>query len=723
MMQYTGTVVESSGSRVQVSRVIGEWSDTMYLQEQKSFVIGSSITFKVTEKKTSSSQRKYWKGQSCRMIVDDKFILARLRPVVGSMAALKIMHDSKIEFKDEASYIIAWVNHITDCKDAQLESLKQSLATVNVALYSELFISKLQEKGIHEKQAMILCDRLCKDDLHTIPDKVIDVWLSQPYSPYLTGLDITTRDCMYKGDERDGVRIRFLIHKILILHEQFTGSTFMNVNQVISKLCFKYQLIGFTRHEINCMSDDYGPLPGAKKKVGVRDPSLYIEGNLIQHLDVHLAETAIRAYWEEKNHVHDTSDLSLMSSGLNQLQIEAMKMVFSNRISCITGGPGRGKTFLITRICNVWRKTYGGNVVVVSAFHKPLENMKDMFSDLKGYQPMAFRTISSATYSPGRMMCECEFEIMTSGEPNPKRQKKDHAPSLLIIEESGVCTMLSMHAIMKKAFDSSKCCKWDDVHILMLGDVNQLKPIGPGQPMNDFIRLYPKQVTILDENMRSVAPNLNANVDRSILGNHCFSIGEDFVWRQDMFKLTNDNTNLFYKNFLQSYAIQHDVVITPSNADRHIFNRMLHNKHLDTLVDSPVLRKQLQSLTPHDAARFVVGTRVVCILTDEDDTGITNGMQGVICCNNNSTERMVDTGKQQLPFAPKLWHLAYCLTAHKGQGSEFDHVFVYTFGDFVARDWLYTSISRGKSKIVYLVPKQQHVAVIHRKPRKSASLI
>ena len=725
---HRGTVTQCMDQRVTVSHKVGGWSDTIYMADNQAFSPGTVVTFQLAAQRTSGGKgkRKYWKGRSCRAVVNESFVRKSLCGSMSHTDASKIINafaQKNKGLEGEEQYIAAWVKHVGEHKDdPEMTSLRQTLSTVNGTLFADVFMTTLQWRGVPDEEARQLSDRLCEGELSTTPEKAVDRWLSEPYSPYLVGLALATRDNLYMASgrtDRDDVRIRHLVHRILTQHENTTGATFMAVEDMNSRLIGDHSLIGINVKKLICSSDNYSPLP-ATKFAHVRDPSLHMEEDIVQHMDVHKAEKGLIKYWAATNDRQESPDVSAFTQGLNDLQVAALRMVLTYRVTCITGRPGRGKTFLTTRICDAWHKIHGGEVLAVSSYHQPLKNLKAAFTESKGYHPHDFRTIASASHSPGPILCACCPH--SSGEK--RRRTADHPPSLLIIEEAGVSTMLGLFKMFEKVLEPERECRMANVHILMLGDSDQLKPIGPGRPMTNFIKLLPHRVTVLMENMRSISPNLNANVDRAIVGDQNFTTGDDFVWRRDVFRLKDQDMHQFAKAFLQDFNHDNDVVLTPSNVDRHIFNTMLHNRHLQQLVPDKAHRQRLEELPHFASERFVCGTRVVCIKTDKEATGkdkVTNALLGVVCVDAGG--RYVDAGDTgKFPFDSKLWNLAYCLTAHKAQGSEYHTVYVYSFNDFfIQRDWVYTAVSRAKLKAVYLVPAQQHMSVMRKSPKESQS--
>ena len=680
---HSAYIIERNYNRYKMDSTIAGWSDIIYMDTEGQFPIGSSVTFQLSDKKITLNQykNKYCKASNCRLTVNRKLIQCHLFDSMNALEAMDIMSafDAKNpEFvANEQVYVNQWIDHISE--NTNLTSLKLILSAVNTNFFSQQFIIKLESKGVPTKDALLLSHRLCTDHV-TVLDDIVDEWLSRPYSPYLGSISLATRDKLISDTFDMNIRIRFLIHSILTLHENSTRNTYMTVHDITQQLKSDYGLdVDLT--QLDCASDNYLPLSNCKKRF-FRDPTLYIHNYIIQHNDVHIAEHGLVHYWLNTNHL--TQIRSIQPLGMNELQIQAVQMVLSNQFSCITGKPGRGKTFVITRLCHLWAQIYGGNIKIVSAYHNPLNHLRECFNDFNGVKPV-FKTIANAVY--------------------------DHDDTaLLIIEEAGVATLLDIYAIINNVL------RQGHAHIVMIGDQHQLKPIGPGQPMTYFMKLFPEQVTVLTQSMRSSEPNINSNTDLAISGVSTFTTGSDFIWHSNIFKIKHDNKEQFYDRFLSSFDLNNDVIISHSNKDRKIFNLLLHNKHLETLINTP---SRIQKLSCDNPTRFVIGTQLICSKTDPDDPRVTKGLRGVI-----SKPNTVHTGQFYIDFNQEFWDYAYCLTAQGAHGEEFNHVFVYSYSDFfVNRDWVYTAISRGKHRVTYLVPNDQHHTIINRLPIESSSQI
>lgn len=726
-MTWTRMVVrryDRKKNKVVATQQLQGWSDTCYVD--CAFSIPSSATTEVqlaTKHTALTSRKKYWKAKRLRLVVNRTYVDA---VVAGTSSNVNTFVAPKGVFEGE-EYAMLWIEHANNHPDdPSLQHLKRTLLKVCDDLFKHTFTSTLlAEYNLDDVEADMLAKLLDIEDDNDVtisPAKLARTWLRRPYTPYLQSLPLATRTkiphlCFV--DDENGVqrisegdpneRVRYVAHTIMERHET-GGDTYMNQTDMLALLKSEAGLADVSVATL-VYDDHYQPLPKNKAKY-VRRQTLAVTANgHIQHLDVQEAEVGLMRIWtsgmDDKREPPPLATVAMM----NKEQQEAFANVYRYPISCITGGPGRGKSWLSREICKAWQHDDGGAVMIVSAYHQPLKNLQQSCKNLR--PAYGFRTIASVEHDAKKkhILCQCGSS-----------STKPHQPALLIVEEAGVCTVLDLYSIMNKATS----CPKHPTTIVMLGDDKQLKPIGAGQPFADFIKLYPERVVRLVQNMRTDSTNIQKNVAAICDGKwEEVHEGPDFEWRHDVPK---DLTHGFYDKYLSEFDLDRDVVIVHKNETRAILNSIIHDRHLDKLTAQKVINgtraKAAKNTVSTSKARFVPGTRVICVRTDEN---VTNGTRATVRKNEGRSTVVVkcDDDDAVRTVNPKLFDLAYCITAHKAQGSEYDSPYVYSFDDrYVARDWLYTAVSRAKKKVVYLVPKNQHFQAVHVRPiKESRSLL
>jgi hypothetical protein len=691
---------QSNMSIVVTSKVDG-WSDRIYTDS--SLILPSKCEFEVTlSRVTSKTGNKYWRGNHLQIIVNRDYILALLdinlswrgKKEMISFELSRSLEESKIIEGD--GYAALWLDYIDlfYLIPDVLQFVKEQLVIVCGRLFRMRFQSAAALRGLTEKESAIMSELL--DETYLVDCKpciLAEEWMRQPYSPYLQGLSLKARDKMQGDLTFVGERIRYAAHQLLQKRET-QGDTYISVEEVR----IHFAKIGYELDVTILTASDSYQKPLKNKLKFIRDVTLIINGDMVQHQDVANAEKGLLRYWDRYKDAQKSVILrDMFPYDFNKLQLEGFTNAFKYRISCITGGPGSGKTFTSQRLCDAWRKR-GFTVLVVSSYHQPLKNLKQgmLNSPDELEMPSDFKTISSCAFSSRPLFCNC-----TNGSTGMDQ----HPPSLLIVEEAGVSTMVDLYQMLQRV---EKDCPLSNVTVVLLGDDEQLKPIGAGQPFKEFIKLYPSQTVRLLQNMRTDSPNIRWNISQIRIGNNQIKQGNDFIWRYDVPLLNYKNYDKlhaqFSNNFLKEFDVVHDVIIVPTNESRQLLNRILHNKHVDKLRCHNI--HEIKQLQPYSIGRFIEGTRVICKKTGD---GVTNGTRGIVSSLNVGNQLKVICEDRVCITPAKLWDLGYALTCHKAQGSEYTCIYIYTYNDpFVAKDWLYTAISRAKRKVVYMVPERQH---------------
>lgn len=595
------------------------------------------------------------------------------------------------------------------------------------------------------------------DTISDVVNKVVETWLSRPFSPYLTfgrkKLTVCEREviernpfrtceAVYKNDKVWFLAYEYIVKKSesdtyvaeLELLEKLRNPYRGNLGPELSALSDgelrtiileqpKFQILPFASRKLNFM-DLPESVSGITHNSFVQDPALprTMDTSVYQLTSLNEKEVSLARSWQDMM----TRELDRRCFGFDVLrnhekekhmfeeaQHRAFVMAFSQCVSCITGGPGTGKTWLSYRICKAWRQNVG-EVVVTSSYNLPLDNMKDRMSkeDPELFKMMEFRTVTS-------MLC------------NPDQEEWSVDNRLLLVEEAGTLTLADMAGIFQLVCKSEN--RW---HVVMAGDKDQLSPIGAGQPFADFAELYPERTTFLTVGKRTDAKSIMANITSIKNGRSEIVCGDDFLWIDDVedpptktksWQEDSRKINVFGENFVNKYLsefnMEEDVVIVHTNIIRIALNRALYKKHFSVKN----LRDLMYVENPGD---FRLGTRVICMKSS--GTGkdkISTGTRGVIISKKNADKKSVRVMCRNGTIVTDKacsWSMDYAITAHKSQGCEYGRTFVYSSATTdwnVDRSWLYTAVSRTKNQCVYLAKRDQHVRISNREKKQNKSLL
>lgn len=712
---FATDAVNETTTKIHVTRLIDDWSKFIYVKGKHSLPRGCKFDVTLTTKRTAAlSKKRYWVGKNLSPVLDRAFVVALWKSKLPAWRAETIMRTfdrSNPAFAKTTgeNYAYVWCKYARGLDSPESVSLaaehvRKVLLPFYAATFKAHFTTHLVTGlGVQAEAADTLATHLDFDKTTDLDaDVLAECWVARPYSPYLQGLDARDRNKLYSGDGH--VRTRYEAH-LAVAGTEMCGSTYVRGTYSDGEL------------GILAVDDEYEPLEMCDVE-RVRDPTLSVyRREFLQHRDVADAEVWIAKFMVEYASSKPVVGACPTEAGsdFGHEQLEALRRVFSSRVSCVTGGPGTGKTWLSQRVCDAWARNVGGRVVVVSSYHQPLKNLEKGLRGTEYRSPSEFRTIASCHQG---FLCGCSAESSLV-----------HRPALLLVEEAGVSVMTDL----QKVLECGWCARYPP-HVLLVGDDRQLKPIGAGQPFADIVRLFPDLTTRLVSNRRTAASSIRDNTDAVDRGLPDLVEDAQFTWIKDAGELTNANyarvADAFFKKCFDGFSLATDVVVVHTNETRSLFNRLLHDRHLCVLRDTKRIDQRAfscaRNAAPGSLKRFVRGSRVICKKTSKDKT-VTNGTRGCVHRDlvSDSLAVVVDGGTRVTYSDADIWELAYCLTVHKAQGSEYPCVVVYTYSDWhVARDWVYTAISRARNRVVYVVPPRHHVEVVTSRPvRESKSLL
>lgn len=389
---------------------------------------------------------------------------------------------------------------------------------------------------------------------------------------------------------------------------------------------------------------------------------------------------------------------------LHDLQREAVVKALSEGLFILTGGPGTGKTTTIKSIISGLERR---NLRFVLA--APTGRAAKRMSETTGYEASTIHRLLSIKHNPEER-ADAYFEM---NEDNPLDV------DAVIIDEASMVDIFLFNSLLKAI---SPGCK-----LIIVGDSNQLPSVGPGQVLKDM----------LDS---GVCPNVElkyifrqSNESHIVTYAHMINNGEqiDFTTKyEDFFLLKRDNYEeirqaLLYliceklpKHFNTSpMQIQ---VLTPMKKGAlgvWELNRILQecinppsDKKVELEYGENIFRvgdKVMQTKNNYDMEWDIMSTYGI---SAQRGKGVFNGDIGIID-HINKPSRLIritfDDGREAEYSYETLeeLELAYAITIHKSQGSEYPVVIMPLLGgprSLLYRNLLYTGVTRAKDCVVIL---------------------
>jgi len=418
---------------------------------------------------------------------------------------------------------------------------------------------------------------------------------------------------------------------------------------------------------------------------------------------------------------------------LDPLQRQAVLAAEENAILLISGGPGTGKT---TTINTIIRFFMGEGLRVLLA--APTGRAARRMSEATGYAAMTIhrllgvRSVGDGTGAdafsggPGKDPADSWSGPEAGSRPGDKNysyfeRDRDNPleADVVIIDEMSMVDMNLFHALLRAVPDGAR--------LIMVGDVNQLPSVGPGCVLQDLIESEAFQTIMLQHVFRQASESdIVMNAHRILEG---ASLSMDNRSR-DFFFLERDQVPVIYKHMVQliremlpgyvgcrAGEIQ---VLTPMR--RGSLGVMRLNEVLQSVLNPPAEGKREH--TSHETV-FREGDKVMQTRNNyaieweirgnfgmpvDRGTGIFNGDFGRILEIDPQSETMTvvfdESRTVEYPFSElEDLDLAYAITVHKSQGSEYPAVILPVItgpSGLFNRNLLYTAVTRARNCVVIL---------------------
>ncbi|MDE5802887.1 MAG: ATP-dependent RecD-like DNA helicase [Lachnospiraceae bacterium] len=391
---------------------------------------------------------------------------------------------------------------------------------------------------------------------------------------------------------------------------------------------------------------------------------------------------------------------------LEELQEKAVMECVKNGLFILSGGPGTGKT---TTINTIIRYFEAERLDIFLA--APTGRAAKRMTEATGYEA---RTI--------HRMLELNGALAEAGGRRVRFERNESNPleaDVIIIDEMSMVDITLLQALLKAVMPGTR--------LILVGDVDQLPSVGPGQVLRDIMSANAFPTVVLKKIFRQ------AQESDIITNAHRINSGEPIKLdnkSRDFFFLERNNVNVIYKHMVQliteklpkyvgtdAFEIQ---VLTPMRKGSlgvETLNQILQRyinppapEKKEHIFGSIVFRegdKVMQIKNNYELEWEIVSKYGIAI---DKGLGIFNGDMGRILTINEYAGNMVveydEHRKVIYPFAQiEELELAYAITIHKAQGSEYAAVIMPLLGGprmLFNRNLLYTGVTRAKSCVTIL---------------------
>lgn len=371
---------------------------------------------------------------------------------------------------------------------------------------------------------------------------------------------------------------------------------------------------------------------------------------------------------------------------LAQSQRKAIEIILNHKISIVTGGPGVGKTTIVKVIIKILQA-------------------KKMAIALCAPTGRAAKRLSESTGLPAKTIHRM-LNMEVSSNTFKHHQNNPLPINVLIIDEVSMIDIVLFYHLLKALPPEAA--------LLLIGDVDQLPSVGPGALLLDLIHSQTIPIVRLTEIFRQAAGS------RIIVNAHRINQGEmplpEFEGQSDFFTIYSDKSDTLQEQLInlvvhqlpqknKCNAISDIQVLTPMN--RGSLGTVALNIALQKILNG-----QAEPKVTHYGMTFSPGDKVIQLVNNYNKE-VYNGDIGRILhihLDEKKVKIAFDTHSVEYDLHElDEISLAYAISIHKSQGSEFPIVVIPVAMQhymLLLRNLLYTGVTRGKQLVILLGEKK-----------------
>ena len=394
---------------------------------------------------------------------------------------------------------------------------------------------------------------------------------------------------------------------------------------------------------------------------------------------------------------------------LDRLQQKAVVEAVCHGVFLLTGGPGTGKTTTINMMIRYFERE-GLDIFLAAPTGRAAKRM----TEATGFEA---KTIHRLLELNGGVLENTRKASFTRNQDNPLEA------DVIIIDEMSMVDIHLFQALLKAVTPGTR--------LILVGDVNQLPSVGPGQVLQDLIMSKSFATVSLQKIFRQ------ATESDIVVNAHKIHQGEYPVFdnkSKDFFFLERNDVNIIYKHMIQLIKEKLPGYCKVTPFEIQVLTPMRKGS-LGVLTLNKILQEYLN---PGEETKeeyiqadtiFRVGDKVMQIKNNyqleweivskynipiDKGVGIFNGDMGIIReisqLQHTLTVEFDDMRRVVYPFSMlEELELAYAVTIHKSQGSEYPAVILPLLTgpkQLFNRNLLYTGVTRAKNCLTILGNKQ-----------------
>ena len=395
-----------------------------------------------------------------------------------------------------------------------------------------------------------------------------------------------------------------------------------------------------------------------------------------------------------------------LSMELDELQLKAVEESIKNGLFILSGGPGTGKTTTINMIIRYF-ESEGMDIFLAAPTGRAAKRM----TEATGFEAKTIHRLlelNSALSDDDTRRANFE-----------RNQENPLEADVVIIDEMSMVDIQLFQALLKAILPGTR--------LILVGDVNQLPSVGPGQVLRDLMNSEAFPMVTLEKIFRQ------AGESDIVVNAHRINKGEQIALdnkSRDFFLLERNDVNVIYKHMIQLIREMLPKYVNATPFDIQVLTPMRKGS-LGCETLNGILQRYLNPADPHKKEHsygntvFREGDKVMQIKNNyqleweivgrynipiDKGMGVFNGDMGRVLEINETMSTLLvefDDGRRvNYPFSGlEELELSYAITIHKSQGSEYPAVILTLLGGprmLFNRNLLYTGITRARNCVTIL---------------------
>ena len=568
-------------------------------------------------------------------------------------------------------------------------------------IYQSLVECEESDKVVVELLGLGIRGRLAQRIIRMFSGSAYEVIKKDPYAliELVPGVGFKRADRIAEIlniSKKDPKRIQAAL--IYIMNELLNqkGNCFFTKEEIFSKMEHDLRIIDNLESNLDALFK--------MKKVIIEDENIYLKN--VYDCEINISKNLNKLNMSKSFHddyVKRLDDEIIKYEKMSQItytekQKEAILSALKNKISIITGGPGTGKTTIIKAIVDIYSIINSKNkrdAETEIALLAPTGRAAKRMGEILNFKT---QTIHKAL--------EYDGVNIKRDEKNPLYEK------MLIIDESSMIDIFLADSLLK-ALRS-------DVKLVFVGDVDQLPSVGPGIFFKDLIDSGLFKTTYLAEIHRQSAGSDIIKL-AGLVNSKKLKIDNLFNLRGDVStKVVSDDDlageilKIVKDKIKDGISLIDDMqILIPQRQGPlgiNIINKMIQDFYIKN-KDRKIVIKSVSDKDEEIENAFYVGDKV--IQTENDSTNnIMNGNIGKIVAiqglESGNPLVFISFDNRTVQYDRQSMYkieLAYAITIHKSQGSEYPYIIVpisRKYANMLKKELIYTAITRTRKKL-YLI--------------------